>query len=137
MNYKLYTPGYLKDIKDIRFWILFFFLLRMYGITMPPLEVGHNWRQTDGLMIARNFYEHAAFNSSILLLVSLWFSYSRKNIPDAFAVSFCLVSLYFAFQYFESGKLLNLLLFFAFALFGCLAKISAATILTVLLIPVL
>ncbi len=174
---------------------------------MPPLEVGHNWRQTDGLMIARNFYERdsnifyprvdvageksgivgsefpllnylvylvslvfgyahwygrlivlifssigiffyyklvrkyfgepAAFNSSILLLVSLWFSYSRKNIPDAFAVSFCLVSLYFAFQYFESGKLLNLLLFFAFALFGCLAKISAATILTVLLIPVL
>src|SRR5688572_20790329 len=42
---------------DIRFWIVFFFILRLYGITFPPLEVGHNWRQTDGLMIARNFYE--------------------------------------------------------------------------------
>jgi hypothetical protein len=46
-------------LKDIRFWIVFFFLIRMYGITFPPLEVGHNWRQTDGLMIARNFYERS------------------------------------------------------------------------------
>ncbi|MBA4058027.1 MAG: hypothetical protein C0490_25140, partial [Marivirga sp.] len=45
---------------DIRFWILFFFILRMYGITNPPLEVGQNWRQTDVLMIARNFYENNA-----------------------------------------------------------------------------
>jgi hypothetical protein len=179
----------------------------MYGITFPPLEVGHNWRQTDGLMIARNFYERdanifyptvdvagektgivgsefpilnylvylvsvvfgyehwygrlivllfssigalyfyklirayfdeqTAFSSTIILLVSLWFSYSRKNIPDAFAVSLCIVSLYYAFQYFEKGKLPDLLLFFILALVGCLSKILAATILTVLLIPVL
>src|SRR4051812_45439006 len=47
-------------LKDIRFWIIFFFIIRMYGITYPPLEVGHNWRQTDGLLIARNFYERDA-----------------------------------------------------------------------------
>ena len=34
------------QLKDIRFWIIFLFLLRLYGITNPPLEVGHNWRQT-------------------------------------------------------------------------------------------
>jgi hypothetical protein len=193
--------------KDIRFWIVFFFLLRLYGITFPPLEVGHNWRQTDGLMIARNFYEldanifyprvdlagektgivgcefpilnylvylvsvvfgfehwygrlivlifssigvlffyklirkyfdePTAFNASIICLVSLWFSYSRKNIPDAFAVSLCIISIYFACQYLEKGKLLALFAFFILALIGCLSKIIAATILTVLLFPLI
>jgi len=204
MNYK---GAIVHLLQDIRFWILFFFLLRMYAITNPPLEVGHNWRQTDGLMIARNFYERdanifyptvdvageksgivgcefpllnyliylmslifgyehwygrlivlifssigvlffyklilkffgesPAFNASIVLLVSLWFSYSRKNIPDALAVSLCLASLYFAFQYFEKGKVWHIVLFFTLGILGCLAKVSAATILTVLLLPVL
>jgi hypothetical protein len=194
-------------LKDIRFWIVFFFLIRMYGITFPPLEVGHNWRQTDGLMVARNFYERSAnifypavdvagektgivgcefpilnyliyllslvfgyqhwygriivlifsslgvlffyklikkkfnestaFNASILLMVSLWFSYSRKMIPDVFAASLCVMSLYYAFEYFETNKLKHLLLFFILALVGCLSKILAATLLTVLIIPVL
>ncbi len=46
--------------KDIRFWIILFFLIRMYGITNPPLEVAHNWRQTTGTMVTRNFYEGSA-----------------------------------------------------------------------------
>ena len=41
----------------IGFWIIFFFLLRMVGIINPPLEIGHNWRQITGLMVARNFLE--------------------------------------------------------------------------------
>lgn len=48
---------------DIRCWIVFFFVLRLYGITNPPLEVAHNWRQTTVTMVARNFYEE---DSSIL-----------------------------------------------------------------------
>lgn len=43
--------------KDIRFWILIFFIVRLYGITNPPIEIGHNWRQTTVTMVARNFYE--------------------------------------------------------------------------------
>src|SRR5436190_9169865 len=43
--------------KDIRFWILLYFLIRLFGITNPPLEIAHNWRQVTGLMVARNFYE--------------------------------------------------------------------------------
>jgi 4-amino-4-deoxy-L-arabinose transferase-like glycosyltransferase len=194
-----------RYLKDIRFWIIFFFILRLYGITNPPLEVGHNWRQTDGLMIARNFYERganifyptvdvagemtgivgsefpilnyiiylvslifgyehwsgrlivlitasigilyfhklikryfgesSAFNATIFLLVSFWFSYSRKIIPDAFAASLCIVSLYYAFMYLDEGKLYRLFLFFTLALMGCLSKIMAATILTVLVFP--
>lgn len=194
-------------LRDIRFWIVFFFVLRIYGITFPPLEVGHNWRQTDGLMIARNFYEsdsnilfprvdvagdktgivgcefpvlnyavylisavagyehwygrlivlvissigiiffyrliskyfneRIAFNASIVLLVSLWFSYSRKFIPDAFSASLCFISLYYALTYLEAGKLKHLVIFFTLALIACLEKILAATILTVLIIPML
>ena len=195
-----------RNLKDIRFWIIFFFVLRLYGITNPPLEVGHNWRQTDGLMIARNFYEHnanifyptvdvageksgivgcefpilnyiiylislifgydhwlgrlvvlitssigilyfyklikryfgesPAFNASILILISFWFSYSRKIIPDAFAASLCLISLYYAFLYLDEGKIIHLFWFFILALLGCLSKIMVATILTVLIFPV-
>jgi len=44
-------------LSDIRFWILIFFLIRLFGITNPPLEIGHNWRQTQTNMIARNYYE--------------------------------------------------------------------------------
>ena len=44
-------------LRDIRFWIVFFFLLRLYGITNPPLESAHSWRQTTVTMVARNFYE--------------------------------------------------------------------------------
>lgn len=50
----------LPIFKDIRFWIVLFFLVRMYGITNPPLEVAHNWRQTTGTMVTRNFYEGSA-----------------------------------------------------------------------------
>jgi 4-amino-4-deoxy-L-arabinose transferase-like glycosyltransferase len=48
----------LKNVTtDIRFWIILFFIIRLYGITNPPLEVAHNWRQTTVTMVARNFYE--------------------------------------------------------------------------------
>lgn len=41
----------------IEFWIFLFFLVRLIGITNPPLEIGHNWRQVTGLMVARNYVE--------------------------------------------------------------------------------
>ncbi len=40
---------------DIRFWLVFFIIIRLIGITNAPLEVGHNWRQSLTNMIARNF----------------------------------------------------------------------------------
>jgi hypothetical protein len=200
-------PKAIQVLKDIRFWILFFFLLRMYGITMPPLEVGHNWRQADILSISRNFYEHdanplyptvdvagdktgvvgseppilnyliylvavvfgfdhwygrlivlivssigifffyklvrkyfdepSAFYATITLLVSYWFCCSRKTMPDPFAASLCLIALYYAMSYLETGTVWHLLAFFVLALIGCLEKILAASILTVLIIPMI
>lgn len=47
----------LKVLPDIRFWLLVFFLIRLFGITNPPLEISHSWRQCQTNMIARNFYE--------------------------------------------------------------------------------
>lgn len=49
--------GIRRLLGDVRFWILFLFVIRLVGITNPPLEVGHNWRQTTVTMVARNFYE--------------------------------------------------------------------------------
>ncbi len=42
---------------NIKFWIIVFFILRLFHITNPPLEVSHNWRQTTVTMVARNFQE--------------------------------------------------------------------------------
>ena len=46
-----------KYLPDIRFVILFFFLIRLFGITNPPLEKNQNWRQVTTNMYARNFLE--------------------------------------------------------------------------------
>lgn len=191
----------LPIFKDIRFWIFVFFLIRMYGITNPPLEVAHNWRQTTGTMVTRNFYEESsnilypridfagektgitgmefpllnyidywvseifgyqhwygrlinlivssfgiwfffrllkryftsetAFNASIILLVSIWFAYSRKIMPDTFATSLVIIGFYYAASYFEEEKRrwLNLLLFAVLTLFGVLAKLPAGFLL--------
>jgi 4-amino-4-deoxy-L-arabinose transferase-like glycosyltransferase len=161
-------------IKDIRFWIIAFFLIRLIGITNPPLEVSHNWRQTTVAMAARNFaeadnnilypridiageksgitgmefpllnyliylmsvvfgYDHwygrlinlivssfglwyffrlvkdhfseqVAFNSTIVLAVSVWFQFSRKIMPDTFAVSIVIAALYYASCYFRGNE---------------------------------
>jgi 4-amino-4-deoxy-L-arabinose transferase-like glycosyltransferase len=46
-----------KIFSDIRFWLILLAIMRLYAITLPPLELQHAWRQADGLMIARNFLE--------------------------------------------------------------------------------
>lgn len=42
---------------DIRFWVALAFAARLVGITNPPLETSHHWRQTSVLMVARNYAE--------------------------------------------------------------------------------
>lgn len=181
--------------KDIRFWILLFFMIRLMGITNPPLEVAHNWRQTTVTMVARNFlevsnnpfypridfagektgitgmefpvfnyvcywfselfgYQHwygrlinllvssigiwyffkiikryftpqIAFNAAFILMVSIWFAYSRKIMPDTFATSLFTIGFYYGSAYFErkENTVLHLTLFFMFTLLGILAKL--------------
>lgn len=196
-----------KALTDIRFWIVLFFILRLYGITNPPLEIAHNWRQVCGSMVARNFYEvdnnilypridmagektgiigmefpilnyltyllsllfgfhdwfgrmivlivssfgtfyfykllklkfdeRISFYSAFLFLTSMWFMYARKVMPETVATSLVIMSLYFAFRYFMTGKWLHAVLYFVLITIGILSKISAAYPVMLLLFPLL
>ena len=200
MNKKL-----LKTILgDIRFWIFFFFILRLVGITNAPLEVGHNWRQSLTDMIARNFLEYSsnifypsidmagektgiigtefpffnyliylisdifgythwygrlinlivssfglyyfyklisnivdkrvAFNSTVVLIASIWFAFSRKIMPDTFSVSLLIIGLFYAYEYLKNGYKSSLLLFFLFSTLGMLCKIPALSLFSILIL---
>jgi 4-amino-4-deoxy-L-arabinose transferase-like glycosyltransferase len=199
--------GVLKLFKDVRFWIFLFLLLRLFGITDAPLEMGHNWRQSLTNMIARNFlevspnifypridmagdltgilgsefpffsylifiiakifgYDHwygrlinllissvsmyyfyllvkkyfnerISFNATLILIVSIWFSFSRKIMPDTFSVSLVIIGLYYSLQYFEKGRFYHLLLFFGLITLGVLCKIPALALVSLLAIPLL
>ncbi len=196
------------DIKNLLYrietWIIIFFILRLFGILDPPLEIGHNWRQALTNMISRNFVENGldifhptidmagdrsgiigsefpffnflvyliseifgyahwygrlinlivssfgiyyfyrlisellskkiAFNATIVFLVSIWFSYSRKIMPDTFSVSLVIISLYWAYRYLVQGKYKFLTAYFLFVTLGGLCKIPAISLLGVLII---
>lgn len=194
-----------KYAGDIRFWILLFFIVRLYGIWFPPLEVTHNWRQTTVTMVARNFLEtdanilypridiagelsgitgmefpllnylcyllslvfgyqhwygriivllvsslgifsfyklaervagrHVAFNASIVLLFSIWYTFSRKIMPDTFSISLMLFSMRRALEFIDSGKHRDLLLYGLYFMLGILSKLPSAYIIGLLIIP--
>lgn len=200
-----------RIIKDIRFWIILFFVVRLIGITNPPLEVGHNWRQTTVTMVARNFlevdnniffpridfageksgitgmefpllnyliyiiseifgYQHwygrlinlivssigiwyfyrltrkyfaenIAFYSSIILIVSIWFQFSRKIMPDTFAMSLIIACIYYGANYLEGktkkGSVKNLLAYFVLMVLGVLSKLPSGYLLVVFCFPLL
>lgn len=198
-------PAITYIFKDIRAWIILFFVLRLFAITNPPLEVAHNWRQTTVTMAARNFLEtdsnilfpridiagektgitgmefpllnyliylislifgHAhwygrlinlivssvglfffyqiikkyfseplAFKAAFILLFSIWFTYSRKIMPDTFSMSLVFMGFYYATNYLDKkdSSLKDLLLYFFFCLLGGLSKLPAIYILVLLL----
>lgn len=187
-------------IKDIRFWIVLLFVIRLVGILNSPLEVSHNWRQTTVTMVARNFYEtennilypkidiagelsgitgmefpllnysiylvstifgydhwygrlinllvtsfgllffyklikklttkKIAFWSTLLLSCSIWYAYGRKIMPDTFAVSLSIISVYFGLSYLKnsSSAIKHLVLFSLFLCLSVLAKLPAVVV---------
>lgn len=197
-----------KWVKDIRFWIFLFALLRLYGITNPPVEVSHSWRQTTVTMVARNFYEvdpnimypridisedltgitgmefpvlnyliylvsevfgyqhwygrlinllisslgcwffyllvkkrfnqTLAFNATFILLVSLWFCYSRKIMPDTFSMSLVIMGMYYGTNYLydENKRVADLLGYALLTMIGLLSKLPAGYALVLFVIPV-
>jgi hypothetical protein len=211
LHFSIFMAKMIKDaakwLRDIRFWILLFFLIRMVGITYPPIEAGHNWRQSFTCMVARNFleidpnifypridhsgdkpgiiasefpvfnyliflsakvfgYDHwygrlinliisslgvfyfyllvkkyfrkrMAFFSGLALLVSIWFMYSRKIMPDTFSVSLTLMALYYGLSFLEKNRFTALFFFLILASLGGLSKIPATLILSLLIIPLL
>lgn len=80
----------------------------MYGITNPPLEVAHNWRQTTGTMVTRNFHEESAN----ILYPRIDFSGEKTGItgmefPVLNYIDYC-VSEIFGYQHWY-GRLINLI----------------------------
>lgn len=66
-----------------------------------------------------------AFFSTIFLLGSIWFIYSRKMMPDTFSMSLGFIGLYYCMLYLKNFKAKNYTLFFSFILLAFLSKISA------------
>jgi 4-amino-4-deoxy-L-arabinose transferase-like glycosyltransferase len=187
-------------LSDIRFWIILSLLIRLVGITDPPIEIGHNWRQTTVTMVARNFletdanilypridiageksgitgmefpvfnysiylvsslfgYQHwygrlinllisslgawfffrlvsrffeskVAFFATLIFLVSIWFSYSRKIMPDTFAVSLILIGMYYFSEFIHNTNYRYLTVGSVLIAFGVLSKLPAGVVLT-------
>ncbi|MCP4520220.1 MAG: hypothetical protein GY827_00745 [Cytophagales bacterium] len=94
---------------DIRFWIITFLLLRLIGITNPPLETAHNWRQTTVTMVARNFLEE----DNNILYPRLDFAGEKTGITGMeFPIlnySIYLISEVFGYTHWY-GRLINLLI---------------------------
>lgn len=76
-------------------------------------------------LLSNYFSQPIAYWSSLLLLVSLWFSFSRKTMADTFCVSVFFIALYYGFLYIKEGGAKNALLYFLFAAVGVLSKIPA------------
>lgn len=192
-----------KLFTDIRFWIIFIMLLRLTGITNPPLE-RHEWRQTTGLMVAKNYltvdsnilyprvhntrgasgivgmefpayyyliyliskvfgYTHwygrlinlltsfmglyfyylilskfllskkHAFYSTFILLLSIWFAYSRKTMPDTLSVSVFFIALYYGISYLFNNNYWHLALYTVLGCLGILLKLPAGIYLAVII----
>jgi hypothetical protein len=187
--------------------IFLFFIVRLIGITNPPIETGHGWRQAFTCTVARNFleedsnilyprinlagnqpdivacefplfnyliflvskvfgYQHwygrlinllfssagvycfyllcrkffgerTGYFAGIILLSSVWFSFSRKIMPDTFSVSLVLMGLYFFSRYLDSDNLIHLSLFILFSALGGMSKIPSTILLSLAFLPVL
>ena len=85
--------------------------------------------------------------SSLLFIFSLWFSFSRKILPDITSVSLTMIGIYYALVYFygkeklqypkkNESSYLYLTLYIIFTALGILAKIPAALMCTILLLPI-
>ncbi len=82
------------------------------------------------------FGEQISFVSTLILASSIWFSFSRKMMPDTYAVSLVIIGVYYGFIYLKEGKLHQLILYITFSSLGLLSKIPALTCF-VILIPLL
>lgn len=194
-----------KFYTRIEFWIIVLFLIRLIGITNPPLEISHNWRQVTGLMVSRNFleidsnilfprvddhnglsgiigmefpsmnylyfiiakifgYSHwygrlinlivsslgllffykllrqtnfnerVSFFATILLGISVWFSFSRKMMPDTYCISLMVIGLYYGIIYLKESKIYQISFYILFSTLAVLSKIPAGIY---LIIPIL
>ncbi len=86
----------------------------------------------------RKFWDrNAALSATVFFAVSVAFIYSRKTMPDTFALSFVFVANYFGACFLENGRRKDLIAFTAAMSVGLLAKLPAVCVATLLLLPLL
>lgn len=87
------------------------------------------------------FTQKTAFYATIILMCSIWFSYSRKIMPDTFSVSFILAGMYYGYRYLyvdnKGNKSIHLLLYGVLITLGMLSKLPASFLLVCFIIPML
>lgn len=70
--------------------------------------------------------ESFSFNATFILLFSVWFTYSRKIMPDTFSVSLVIAGLYYGSDYLEKKpSFKSISLCFILTLLGLLSKLPA------------
>ena len=81
------------------------------------------------------FTSQVSFYATIILAVSIWFQFSRKIMPDTFAMSFIVASIYYGTNYFETKRLpkkyLHLLCYVLLMMLGVLSKLPSGYLLVV------
>lgn len=87
-------------------------------------------------IVRKYFTKDIAFSSAFILLISGWFGFSRKIMPDTVSVSLALIGLYYAIRFLDRCRRIDLLLFMLFAGLGALIKMPSVIILAVLIIPI-
>ena len=88
-------------------------------------------------LILQLFNKQTAFNATIILSMSIWFSFARKIMPDTFSIALILIGLYFAYTYLKQGLTSYLVLYFVFSTLGILCKIPALSLFSVLAVTLL
>lgn len=76
-----------------------------------------------------------ALFSTVVLMVSSWFMFSRKIMPDTFSASLVIIALYFALEYVRNGNWLYLLVYLLAGGLGVLNKIPSAILFPVIIMP--
>lgn len=88
-------------------------------------------------IIKKIFTERAAWFATIIFFSSLWFCFSRKTMPDTFAVSLVLIGVYFATRYIDGKRLMHLIIAGLLLMLGGLCKIPAVFLFGLILTVVL
>lgn len=87
-------------------------------------------------LIKLHFGDKLAFNATLILLCSLWFSFSRKIMPDTFSVSLVLIGMYYGMRYlYEKEKIIYLAFYFIFCCAGAMSKIPSMLLMSVFVLP--
>jgi hypothetical protein len=104
---------------------------RLINLSVSSLGLYYFYKLAEKL-----FNKRMAFNSTMVLATSIWFTFSRKIMPDTFSVSLVIIGLFFAYNYLENSKKSNLIPFFVFCTLGMLCKIPSLSLFSAIAIPV-